>query len=229
MGGYKPIENFSSVSNKEHYLSRVEKMKEMEKKYSELQKRCRKANPQAIARLYLTGKPGSGKTQLALGYARKFYKKRRFHRYMFSHVAVVHLDASNLAESYPKALELLNPEIDTKCMTPDEMRTKTEGELKKIDRWLLVVDNVNSSDIKFPNPEVVGQQVGRILLVTSNRNVLKTNYATEHKVGEMTKQEAVQLLKKTSRHDGKREEASDLVNFLGRVPLSITRYKSSAH
>ena len=108
-------------------------------------------------------------------------------------------------------------------MTPDKMRAKTEEELKKKDHWLLVVDNVNSSDIKFPMPEVVGRKMGRILLVTSNRSVVQTNFAAEYQLGGMTEQETVELLKKTSRHDGKHEEASALVNFLGLVPLSITR------
>ena len=225
---YESIENISSVSAKEHYLPRAKEMKMMEAKFIEVENRWRKANPQAkgsLAQLYLTGKPGSGKTQLALGYARKFYEDRWFHRYMFSRVAVVHLDASNLDESYPKVLELLHPGIDTKHMTLDEMRTKTEGELRNIDCWLLVVDNVNSSDMKFPMPNVVGRQVGRILLVTSNRNVLKTNYAAEHKLERMTEEEAIHLLQKTSRYDGRHDEASALINFLGLVPLSIARYK----
>ena len=223
---FQPIENVSSVSFKEHYVSRDEEMTKMEEKFSEVEERWRNANLHSkgsLAHLYLTGKPGSGKTQLALGYARKFYEERWFHRYMFSRIAVVHLDASNLDESYPKLLEVLHPGIDTKHMTPDDMSTKAKEELKKFDRWLLVVDNVNSPDIKFPEPEVVGRHVGRILLVTSNRNAVKTNYATEHQLGEMTIQKALQLLKKTSGHEGKHDEASELVKFLGRVPLSITR------
>ena len=225
---YQPVENVFPVSAKEHYLPRDEEMKKMEKNFSEVEKRCRNTNP---ARLYLTGKPGRGKTQLALGYARKFYKEQWFRHYMLSRVAVVHLDASNLAESYPKVLELLHPGIDTERMTPDKMRAKTEEELKKKDHWLLVVDNVNSSDIKLPMPDVVGRKMRRILLVTSNRSVMQTNFAAEHQLGGMTEQEAIQLLNKTSRHDGKHDEASAraLVNFLGLVPLSITRYKSSVH
>ena len=223
-GTYEPIENISFVSAKEHYLPRDEEMKIMEMKFSEVEERWRNGNPQAkgsLAYLYLTGKPGSGKTQLALGYARKFCKG---HSNNISHVAAAHLDASNLAESYPKVLELFNSKIDTKQMTLDQMKAKAEEELKEIDCWLLVVDNVRSSDIISHTPKVVGRKMGRILLVTSNRSVLTTNFADEHQLGGMTKQEAVQLLKKTSRHDGKHDEASALVNFLGRVPLSITRY-----
>ena len=228
--GFKPIENISFVSVKEHYLPRVEEMNMIEAKFNGVEEKWRIEYPQAkgsLARLYLTGKPGSGKTQLALGYARKFYYERLFYRYTFPRIAVVHLDAANLAESYPKLLEQFNPTIDTKQMMLGQMKTKVEEELKKFTRWLLVVDNVNSPAVEYPMPKIVGWQVGRILVVTSNHNVVTSNFADDHKLGGMTEQEAVQLLKKTSRHDGKYEEASALVNFLGLLPLSITRYKSS--
>ena len=225
---FKPIENISSVSVKEHYLSRVEEMNMMEAKFSEIEEKLTNVSPYAthLVRVYLTGKPGSGKTQLALGYARKFYEERVwFYRYTFPRLAIVYLDASNLYESYPKVLELFNPEIDTKQMKLDDMKTEVEEKLKNITCWLLVADNVNSSAIKLPEPKITGRQVGRIVIVTSNRNVSKPkNFAKEHQLGGMTEQEAVDLLKKTSRHDGKYDEAIALVNFLGLLPLSITRY-----
>ena len=228
-----PVKDYEPVKliplTKEHYLPREAEMKKLEETFKEVEEREKKQNARAehsAALVYLTGKPGRGKTQLALGYAQGFYEKRWFHWYKLSRVFVAYLDASNPSSSYPKLLEALKPGSSKDVqLNIGRMCDIAEEELKKRNSWLLLVDHLHSSNVRFPKPRVKGQDEGRILLITYNHNVIKGLDAAEHILNEMTEEEAVCLLKRVSDYNGKDHEARDLVNFLGRVPLTVTRYK----
>lgn len=208
---YKPFQCIPRT--KQHYIDRKEKRKGLDKEFKRV---ARKVSEGPVS-VYLTGAPGNGKTQFGLGYAKSFYKRKWFHCFKLSRVAALYLDASNLDASCHNLLKSLSPESD---IDPGRMYNKLQEELSKRHTWLLVVDNVNSSDVV---PKLVDtiKCVGRILVVTSNQSVISKDYSGEYDLGVMTPQEAIDLLRDVSKPD---DESSVVPHRLGYILQSVKWY-----
>lgn len=135
------------------YQSRKSEIREIKNKFKLLRKRNGKGLSVAV---YVTGRPGYGKTQLAREFGKEFYRQNK--GWFFKNLVVGTLDASSsstLLQSYItlaidlgctselKALEgLLGRKGELQGL--GILSSAVKKELKKRPGWLIVVDNLSS-------------------------------------------------------------------------------------
>ena len=139
--------------------SRRTEIRKLDALFKSLRKRNRSAVPVAV---YVTGRPGYGKTQLAREFGKEYYKKKK--GFFFKNLFVGTLNAaskSSFLQSYiTMALELgCAAELKVleglsgrkgELQSLELLTATVRKELKKRPGWLLIVDNL-SSDV---NPSV---------------------------------------------------------------------------
>ena len=137
------------------YQSRKSEVREIKNKFKLLRKRNGKGLSVAV---YVTGRPGYGKTQLAREFGKEFYRSNR--GWFFKNLVVGTLDATSsttLLQSYItlaidlgctlelKALEgLLDRKGELRIQGLSILSSAVKKELKKRPGWLILVDNLSS-------------------------------------------------------------------------------------
>ncbi len=221
--------------------SRTREVQKLQNRFKDLQ---RKSKVKEVVTVYITGRRGFGKTQLARHFGNKFFYQRK---YSFpKKVFVGTIDATNkdtLVSSYRKL------SIELGC-EPKNSSGKTgefeELELVSVDMrkrlrhrtWLLIVDNLSAMNnwegkgttkadwnTLWPQPGQEEWGKGCVLVTTQDRALVKhTNpLADELYLSEMmTPEDATDMLEAVS--EVKDGDASKVASSLNRTPLSIARY-----
>lgn len=155
------------------YQSRKSEVREIKNKFKLLRKRNGKGLSIAV---YLTGRPGYGKTQLAREFGKEFYRSNR--GWFFKNLVVGTLDATSsttLLQSY------ITLAIDLGCTSELKvlegllgrkgelqglgiLSSAVKKELKKRPGWLIVVDNLSSDQ---ESPKAYGSEVLPVLSSSS--------------------------------------------------------------
>ena len=135
------------------YQSRKSEVCEIKNKFKLLRKRNGKGLSVAV---YVTGRPGYGKTQLAREFGKEFYRSNR--GWFFKNLVVGTLDATSsttLLQSYITLATDLGCTSDVKALEGllggkgelqglSILSSAVKKELKKRPGWLIIVDNVSS-------------------------------------------------------------------------------------
>ena len=154
------------------------------------------ANNDALSTLYISGNPGSGKSQLARLVAKRFYDEVKENPYTTSFVMTLNAENSEtLLESYVVfARHCKCPEyavtntLNSKNLCVDEkitsLKTLVGARISYYTSWLLVVDNViNVSQIHGNLPDAGDEQWvrGQLLITTQDAfSIPLTNSEIQH-------------------------------------------------
>ena len=159
-------------------------------------KQLKSANESRLSYLYVSGNPGSGKSQLASLVAKRLFDEVKEIPCAASFVMTVNAESPDtLLESYVSfARQLKCPEYavtntrNSKDLKTDEkitnLKTLIGSKIKLFTSWLLVVDNVSSiSRTNVHLPEVGNEQWarGQLLITTQDtQSIPLTNSFTQH-------------------------------------------------
>ena len=146
-------------------------------------KSLKDANDDGLSVLYISGNPGSGKSQLARLAAKRFYDEVKEIPRAFSFVMTLNAENSEtLLESYVSfARHCKCPEyavtstLASKDLSTDEktasLKTLISAKIELYTSWLLVVDNVTSVSrvhVHLPDPGNVQWVRGQLLITTQD-------------------------------------------------------------
>ena len=171
-------------------------------------------NVAVTQRQTLSGLGGIGKTQTALAFAHKFESEYVFCRWLIS-------DTTQTIEG---ELEQLARKLRVKVDNEDKSvwMANVFEKLQRIDKWLLVFDNVESSDVISPFlPKLL--KPGQHIIITSRSHqfssVLDLDVLEQAEVDELLRVH----LKGTSVGNFTPQDASQLGERLGRLPLALSQ------
>nr|XP_036579199.1 Nephrocystin-3-like protein 3 [Colletotrichum truncatum]KAF6786685.1 Nephrocystin-3-like protein 3 [Colletotrichum truncatum] len=220
-----------------NFIDRSHILEEMKKLFGHAEGYCQSSRT-LCSRVALHGLGGAGKTQIALDYCYRFQKT-------FADASVFWVHASSV-ERFRDAFR----DIAQKCKIPNKdsgtsdilLLVKKWLEDKQRNRWLLVIDNADDTQVFFPTNSVhitnttdsgVGRFIpdcahGSILITTRNKQAAVDLASTSLvEVGNMTERETDSLLHSLLKDvKGSAEELSQLSSQLEYLPLALAQAAS---
>ena len=184
-----------------------------------------------VKTVYLTGQPGSGKTELARQYGEQFNNERSLSN--ASKAVVITLNGSSeesLFKSVNEARRKLRLPMCMKQTTPN--LNSLMKEIKDHFRdyggtWLLIVDDMfkNNFNSLFPRPGSKEWGGGRVLVTTQDNDLVPAchQFAQKLSLNEgMTKEDALALLKEISDVEVEQNvSAKEIIEELRYLPLAL--------
>jgi NB-ARC domain/Heterokaryon incompatibility protein (HET) len=186
------------------------------------------------ARCAIWGIPGVGKTQLAIRYTKKFLEDGTVS-------AVFWISCSNvekLHQGFSKLLDLIaHPDrfkLEQNARVIEARRWLEQPEVSGIQRWLLVLDNVDKTTLEFLRENLPRQgKQGRILVTTRTEAVAHAVCKASGKLQQYFEleppvmQDAIVFFLKSVRvsedslSSDSRNQVTDLIKSLGRLPFAV--------
>ena len=220
------------------FQPRIEELRELEEKFNTLEK----TNPgDVVVTVYITGDPGSGKTQLAGQYGREFIEmKKHMNKNLFAgtliadsrsnfldkYLQIAH-DLGCITEETEKAIE--SHQLD-ELVSLRMLSIRVKKELRKRPGWLLIIDGLSLDEklVKelhpfWPQPNDRNWGKGYVLVTTQGRAPTGPSIDMLDLRSGMSEKDAIELITKESNCSNE-EEAAELVELLDRSPLSIAWY-----
>ena len=194
---------------------------------------------QAISTIYISGTPGSGKSQLARQLAQEFFCTRSVDIHVPTFVATLNAESIKaLADSYitlGKHLGITEYTLTNLGTSKKENPKETIQHLKSLiipkirtfSRWLLIADNVvelNAVRSFLPHTASTEWGHGQLLITTQDSSTIPRNaphtYHESFSKG-MEVEDAVKLLKKVSQISDEAEQAGNVAKVLEYQPLAL--------
>ncbi len=219
--------------------SRTREVQKLQDMFNDLQS---ESKAKAAVTVYITGRPGFGKSQLAGEFGREFFSQHK--RFPLKKVFVGTIDATNkdtLVYScckLAKELGCTREEITAAKFETLKLLSLDIRQKLRQTTWLLIVDNLGAVNnwegrgavnadwnTLWPQPGEEEWGKGCVLVTTQDRTLVKrTNpSAGERYLSEMMSvKDAADMLEAVS--GVKDDDASKVASSLNRTPLSIARY-----
>ena len=220
------------------FQPRAEEIRELEEKFSTLEK----TNPgDIVVTVYITGDPGSGKTQLAGQYGREFTEMKKHRNKKLFAGTLIADSRSNFLHKYLQIahnLGCVKEETARDILFNHRGELESLGmfsicvkkELRKRPGWLLIIDGLSLDEklVKelhsfWPQPSDRNWGKGYVLVTTQGRAPTGPSIDMLDLRSGMSEKDAVELITKESNCSNE-EEAVELVKLLDRSPLSIAWY-----
>ena len=189
-----------------------------------------------VSTIYLTGRPGCGKSQLARELGKVFFRSHESRRLVF--VATLNAETlQNLGDSYIVLAQLLgisedsltvlsNAVANTPKETINHLTTLILPAVRQYHSWLIIVDNViDFTTIRAFLPQTVSEEWGhgQVLITTQDSSAIPTSaphtYHESLSAG-MQPEDAMELLKQVSQISN-HEQAEQVAEVLGFNPLAL--------
>lgn len=208
------------------YQSRKREVHLLSDKFNSIRKKY-ETGPIAV---YVTGKPGIGKTQLAIEYAKQK---------CVDTMVVASIDATDeqtFLTSYKDLLYQLEHK-HSEAKTLEEVCREVRPKLKENSGWLIIIDNLSTSSLVVsegqkklplrsicPQPGDVNWGTGQVLITTSDKSLVQLRGPADTvELGPMDSECAISLLRSVSECEGQDTEAEELTQILENHPVAIVR------
>ena len=217
------------------FQPRAEEIRELKEKFNTLEK----TNPgDVVVTVYITGDPGSGKTQLAGQFGRDFIRKNKQRKKKLFAGTLIADSRSNFLDKYLQIAHGLGC-VTHKAIPPHHhnelaslrmLSKHVRKELRKRPGWLLIIDGLSLDEklVKelhpfWPQPNDGNWGKGYVLVTTQGRAPTGPLISMIDLRNGMSRKDAVELITKESNCSND-EGAVELVESLDRSPLSIAWY-----
>ncbi|XP_028408095.1 uncharacterized protein LOC114530687 [Dendronephthya gigantea] len=194
-------------------------------------------NDDKLTYFFISGNPGSGKSQLARQVCEDIYKTVNWATEAIFFMTLDGRDLDSLFNSYEDFCRRLNcnesvlESVLNSSKAKDEkiksLRSQISSRIRNWKKWWIIVDNVENPELIFPLLPQLGDELwnnGQIILTTQNRNCLPDDSLSTKQISlspGMSDQECRKLLTLLSRIDINDEILNEVAEKLDRQPLAI--------
>ncbi|XP_028408090.1 uncharacterized protein LOC114530685 [Dendronephthya gigantea] len=194
-------------------------------------------NDDKLTYFFISGNPGSGKSQLARQVCEDIYKTVDWRTEAIFCMTLDGRDLDSLLNSYEDFCRRLNcnesalESVLNSSKAKDEkiknLRSQISSRIRNWKKWWIIVDNVENPELVFPLLPQLGDELwnnGQIILTTQNRNCLPDDSLSNKQISlssGMSDQECRKLLTLLSRIDINDAILDEVAEKLDRQPLAM--------
>ncbi|XP_028408093.1 uncharacterized protein LOC114530686 [Dendronephthya gigantea] len=194
-------------------------------------------NDDKLTYFFISGNPGSGKSQLARQVCEDIYKTVNWATEAIFFMTLDGRDLDSLFNSYEDFCRRLNckesvlESVLNSSKAKDEkiknLRSQISSRIRNWKKWWIIVDNVENPELIFPLLPQLGDELwnnGQIILTTQNRNCLPDDSLSTKQISlssGMSDQECRKLLALLSRIEINDAILNEVAEKLDRQPLAM--------
>ncbi|XP_028408184.1 uncharacterized protein LOC114530767 [Dendronephthya gigantea] len=194
-------------------------------------------NENKLTYFFISGNPGSGKSQLARQVCEDIYKTVNWATEAIFFMTLNGRELDSLLNSYEDFCRRLNcnesvlESVLNSSKAKDEkiknLRSQISSRMRNWKKWWIIVDNVENPELIFPLLPQLGDELwnnGQIIVTTQNRNCLPDDSLSTKQISlssGMSDQECRKLLTLLSRKDVNYTLLDDVAEKLDRQPLAM--------